>query len=84
MTIGHFSIMNKFFKFEKRLQYSGARRTRAAHHHGSDTPTSPRAVLHHTDANLCTILHTTVYPKMLKTDFIFRQQKIEFKPECWG
>jgi hypothetical protein len=24
------------------------------HHHGSDTPTSPRAVLHHTDANLCT------------------------------
>ena len=24
------------------------------------TPTSPRAVLHHTDANLCTILHTTV------------------------
>ena len=30
------------------------------HHRGSDTPTSPRAVLHHTDANLCTILHTTV------------------------
>ena len=26
----------------------------------SDTPTSPRAVLHHTEANLCTILHTTV------------------------
>ena len=22
------------------------------------------------------------YPKMFKTDFIFRQQKIEFKPEC--
>ena len=35
--------------------------TRAAHHHGRDTPTSPRAVLHHTDANLCTILHTTVW-----------------------
>ena len=32
-----------------------------AHHHGSDMPTSPRAVLHHTDAFLCTILHTTVY-----------------------
>ena len=32
----------------------------AAHHHGSDMPTSPRVVLHHTDANLCTILHTTV------------------------
>ena len=30
------------------------------HHHGSDTPTSPRAILHHTDAILCTILHTTV------------------------
>ena len=30
------------------------------HHHGSDTPTSPRAVLRHTDADLCTILHTTV------------------------
>ena len=31
------------------------------HHHGSDTPTSSRAVLHQTDANLCTILHMTVY-----------------------
>ena len=28
--------------------------------HGSDTPTSPRAVLHHTDAILCTFMHTTV------------------------
>ena len=28
---------------------------------GSDRPTSPRAVLDHTDANLCTILHTTVF-----------------------
>jgi hypothetical protein len=27
---------------------------------GRATPASPRAVLHHTDANLCTILHTTV------------------------
>ena len=33
----------------------------AAHHHGSDMSTSPRAVLYHTGANLCTILHTTVY-----------------------
>ena len=32
----------------------------AAHHHGSDMPTSPRAVLYHTGTNLCTILHTTV------------------------
>jgi hypothetical protein len=60
MTRGHFSIINKFFKLKKRLQQPGARRTRVAHHHGSDTPTSPRAVLYHTDANLCTILHTTV------------------------
>ena len=34
--------------------------------HGSYTPTSPRAVLHHTDANLCTILHTTVPRYYLK------------------
>ena len=39
---------------------TGAGWTRAGYHHGSDTPTSPRAVLHHTDAILCTILHTTV------------------------
>ena len=31
--------------------------------HGSDTPTSPRAVLHHTDAILCTFMHTTVRMK---------------------
>ena len=65
MTSGHFSIINKFFRFKKRLQSPGARRTRVAHHHGSDKPTSPRAVLHHTDANLCTILHTTVADNML-------------------
>ena len=28
--------------------------------HGSDTPTSPRAVLHHKDTILCTFMHTTV------------------------
>ena len=28
--------------------------------HGSDTPTSPRAILHHTDTILCTFMHTTV------------------------
>ena len=27
----------------------GAGRTRAQHQHGSDTPTSPMAILHHTD-----------------------------------
>ena len=29
-------------------------------------PTSPRAVLHLTDANLCTILHTTVGEQKLR------------------
>ena len=29
--------------------------------HGSDRPTSPRAILHHTDTILCTFMHTTVY-----------------------
>ena len=28
--------------------------------HGSDTPTSPRAVLHHKDTILCTFMHTTI------------------------
>ena len=28
--------------------------------HWSDTPTSPRAILHHTDTILCTFMHTTV------------------------
>ena len=43
MTSGHFSTINKFFK--KSFQYPGARRTRAWHHHGSDTPTSPKVHL---------------------------------------
>ena len=46
-------------RFKKNPQYPGAGRTRAWHHHGSDTPTSPRAILHHTDAILYTFLHTT-------------------------
>ena len=28
--------------------------------HGSDTPTSPSAISHHTDTILCTFMHTTV------------------------
>ena len=36
-------------RFKKKLQYPGARRTRAGHHHGSVTPNSARAILHHTD-----------------------------------
>ena len=49
-----------------RTQLFGARRTRAWHYHGSDTPTSPRAILHHTDPILCTFLHTTVNLCFLK------------------
>ena len=36
-------------RFKRTLQSPGARRTGARHHHGSDTPTSARAILHHTD-----------------------------------
>ena len=32
-------------RFKKRPQLPGAGRTRAGHHHGSHTPTSPEAVL---------------------------------------
>ena len=38
--------------------------TRGWHHHGSDTPTSPRAVLLHTDQIFYTFLHTTVHQDM--------------------
>ena len=31
-------------RFKKRLKQPGARRSRTGHHHGSDTPTSPRAI----------------------------------------
>ena len=53
-----------------------------AHYHGSDTPTSPRAVLHHTDVNLCTILHTTVYKKSLEISisFFFKNYSIRGFP----
>ena len=38
-----------------------SRRTRGWHHHGSEMPTSPRAILLHTDQFFYTFLHTTVY-----------------------
>ena len=34
--------------------------TRAGHHHGSDTHTSARAILHHTDQNGLNILKRSV------------------------
>ena len=36
----------KIMRFKKSLQKPGARRTRAWHHHGSDTPTSPTRLQH--------------------------------------
>ena len=58
-------LLKPFFKFKKFVYNGkmtrdnflnlkkgwkpGARRTRAWHHHGSVTPTSARAILHHTD-----------------------------------
>ena len=48
-------------RFKKSLQISGARRTRAWHHHGSDTPTSAKAILHHTDQKGPNILKGSVH-----------------------
>ena len=48
-------------RFKKNPQLPGARRTRAWHHHGSDTPTSARAILHHTDQKGPNILKGSVY-----------------------
>ena len=48
-------------RFEKSPQLPGAGRARMWHYHGSDMPTSPRAILLHTDQlHICTFLHTTV------------------------
>ena len=38
--------------------------------HGSDTPTSPRAVLHHKDTILCTFMHTTVTTYLIDGELI--------------
>ena len=47
-------------RFKKTFQYPGARRTGARHHHGNGTPTSARAVLHHTDQKGPNIMHPSV------------------------
>ena len=44
--------------------------TRVLHHHGSDTPTSPRAILHHTDQFYVPFLHTTVSTYTHDRDFL--------------
>ena len=51
----------KIMRFKKSPQQPGAGRTRAWRHHGSDRPTSPRAILHHTDQNAPNISGGSVY-----------------------
>ena len=53
-------------RFKKRLQLPGARRTRAGPHHGSDTPTSAGATLHHTDQKGPNILKGSVSTYLVK------------------
>ena len=54
-------------RFKKTLQLPGARRTGARHHQGSDTPTSARAVLHHTDQKVPNIMDPSVQKNDLST-----------------
>ena len=58
----------KIMRFKKTLQQPGARRTGARHHQGSDTPTSARAVLLHTDQKVPNIMHLSV-PRQVSTWF---------------
>ena len=49
-------------RFKKGPQQPEGRKTRVWHRHGSDTPTSARAILHHTDqfyVLFCTGLYVT-------------------------
>ena len=43
-TLELFSHFSKNMRFKKRSQFPGGGRTRVWHHHGSDTPNSPRAI----------------------------------------
>ena len=48
--------------------------------HGSDTPTSPRAILDHTETILCTFMHTTVVICLHSdTNNLFKEFKIFLK-----
>ena len=47
--------------------------------HGSDTPTSPRAVLHHKDTILCTFMHTTV-PILLVASKVLSKVRSSYGP----
>ena len=58
--------------------------------HGSDTPTSPRAVLHHKDTILCTFMHTTVIglpKKQFQRDLVLMKTydmiRIFFRMNFW-
>ena len=56
-------IFFTIIRFIESLQWPGARRARVWHHHGSDTPTSPKAILHHTDPNATNISGGSVWDK---------------------
>ena len=55
---------------------------RAWHHHGGDTPTSPRDILHHTDQILCTFLHTTVFFKNRASHGKYKDWNEFMQPLC--
>ena len=62
---GHISTVKKLsYIFKKCPQLPGAKRTRAWHYHGSDTPTSPRAIYVLKSANGPNIFWGSVYQKM--------------------
>ena len=48
-------------RFKETFQQPGDRRTGARHHHGSNTPTSARAILHHTDQKGPNIMRPSVH-----------------------
>ena len=62
-------------RFKKRLQQPGARRTTAWHHHGSDRPTSARAVLHHKDPNGPNILKGSVCTQIMDYEKTHQEKK---------
>ena len=57
--------------FKKSLQLPEARRTRVWHHHGSDTATSPWAILLHTDQFYVHFAHDCKYKYLRERTYIY-------------
>ena len=66
-------------RFKKRPQLPGGGRTRVWHHHGSDTPTSARAILYHTDQKGPNILKGSVIPWMVHEKDVWNFLDLEVK-----